>query len=179
MVSGKEIIEAFASAQLEFKVIKYSWTKEFYPSFTDLGFVFSFNGKKYSGRGSDTNEEIALVKAAMEAIERCVCLCQGINTSGVAANVVLESAMTSAKIELIERDAALNHYLTQTKMQRIDVLNSPIKDTTLAFEKQGVEFHFFKMLQTESISPVMPIANGALTSKVWIGTWFRSKKHAN
>ena len=161
MASGKRIIEAFASSQIKFKVTRFNWISEFLPYYTDLNFEFIFKDQKYNGRGTAQSEELALIKAAAEAIERCVCAQYKIHTNGVAFHFDIDAAKLNARNELIERDLALCHYLTQTPFQHLkDEIPHFLNGAIQKFSNTHVNISLFKMKTVGNLKPVICLAEG-------------------
>jgi len=97
---------------LDLKIERMDWIQNWFPEHKDFKISFSASGEVLTGRGIDTDEDTALIKAFSELVERSVCSIHGINSNGVAAHYDKESAVLNAKKELAERDAILCHHLT-------------------------------------------------------------------
>lgn len=131
-------------------------------SYRPVGFRFrnySFNiagqvnGKDILVTGEADTKELAITKAVAEFIERCVLIefaqtQSGIKTSnGWAAHVDIELAKENAIRELIERDAILRHWYTQTPFLEIDFNSLPSKIKNWSYhELSKSEFPILKIL---------------------------------
>ena len=105
---------------LNLEVIYYTGLVDFLPKVEDIGINIKVNNLTFHGRGTDTIEEIAYLKALSECIERATTYFSGIpNTNGVAAHFDISSAKTNARDELIERDAFLCNFLLNSKLKKI------------------------------------------------------------
>ncbi|MFN3454637.1 MAG: YcaO-like family protein [Pseudobdellovibrio sp.] len=171
MVTGKRIIESLTSSPYKFKFTQYTWTKTYLPNYIDIGFQIEINGQTFLGRGTALNENDALTKAVVEALERSVCKHHNIHTNGVAAHFDFELAKVNAKNEFIERDSALCHYLTQTPMSFLDLekniendleyekLSNILKSIQI-FKGENIRIQFFKCKPFENLSTVVCVAFG-------------------
>ncbi len=108
------------SKELGLKVSKMTWTNDWPLDVVDYRSSIVVDGKCYEGRGIDRDEETAFHKSLVEAIERSVCDSLNIRSNGVAAHVSLEGAQINAKMELVERDIFLCHYLTNRSIASLE-----------------------------------------------------------
>ncbi|MGZ3789613.1 MAG: YcaO-like family protein [Bacteriovorax sp.] len=89
------------------------------------------NGVHAYGFGEHDLELLALQKSIAEGVERCVFRLlkearpEIKNSNGWAAHLTKSQAQASAKSELLERDAALLHWLGQIPMDQIDPRSLP------------------------------------------------------
>ena len=89
------------------------------------------NGVYAYGFGEHDLELLALQKSIAEGVERCVFKIlketrpEFKNSNGWAAHLTKSKAQASARSELLERDAALLHWLSQTPMDQIDHASLP------------------------------------------------------
>lgn len=89
------------------------------------------NGVVTFGFGEHDLELLAVQKSIAEGVERCVFKLMKEarpelkNSNGWAAHLTKLKAQASARSELLERDAALLHWLGQTPMDQIDPLSLP------------------------------------------------------
>jgi len=97
---------------LDLKIERMGWIQNWFPEHKDFKISLSTPDGILTGRGIDTDEDTALLKAFSELVERSVCSGYGINSNGVAAHYDRDSAILNARKELIERDAILCHHLT-------------------------------------------------------------------
>lgn len=95
---------------LNLKIERVEWIRNWFPQYNDFRITLPDNS--LSGRGIDDDEDLALLKAFSELVERLVCLDYQIHSNGVAVHHDLSLAMENARNELIERDAILCHHLT-------------------------------------------------------------------
>lgn len=139
---------------LNFKATKGKWVSEWLPRFHDYQVNISLEGKSYQGHGIDQDEELAMIKALSEAIERAICTKYNINSTGVAVHSNIDEAISTAKRELIERDIFLCHFLTNKPFKnsyssRIDTINMDLIKSKL--ESYGVFIHLFEMTPTKEL----------------------------
>jgi hypothetical protein len=105
---------------LDLEVIYYTGLKDFLPKVEDIGINIKINNYSFHGRGTDTNEEVAYLKAFSECIERATTYFLDIpTTNGIASHFDLDSAKTNAQNELIERDSFLCNFLLSSKFNKI------------------------------------------------------------
>lgn len=97
---------------LDIKIERMEWIKTWFPEFSDFNVKACFNGHIIEGRGIDKDQDSALLKAFSEIIERMTCKRLGIRSNGVAAHFDKDLARMNARMELVERDAILSHFLT-------------------------------------------------------------------
>ncbi|MDO9184108.1 MAG: YcaO-like family protein [Bacteriovorax sp.] len=89
------------------------------------------NGVFAYGFGEHDFELLAVQKSIAEGVERCVFKIlketrpEFKNSNGWAAHLTKSKAQASARSELLERDAALLHWLSQTQMDQIDPASLP------------------------------------------------------
>lgn len=82
---------------------EFEWARRHGVGLFDFSVSISAQGKSAAGRGSDTDETLALEKAVSEAVERCVCRPLGMPSAGVAAHRTPELARENAGREIVER----------------------------------------------------------------------------
>lgn len=128
--------------QLQLKALLGEWVKDWLPGFEDIRVQIQLGGKAYEGRGIAADQDKAFLIAGAEAIERAYCDNLGINSNGVALHTHEEDAKLNAKLELLERDGFLCHFLTRTPFASLDTPSGTdidferIKDR---LQKHGVE----------------------------------------
>lgn len=89
------------------------------------------NGVVAFGFGEHDLELLAVQKSIAEGVERCVFKLMKEtrpelkNSNGWAAHLTRLKAQASARSELLERDASLLHWLSQTPMDQIDPISLP------------------------------------------------------
>lgn len=113
------------SKSLDLQVERLNWVKSWLPEYHDFRVTGSLSDHRFEGRGTDKNEEIAFYKSFSELIERMYCFALKINSNGVAAHIDKLKAIENAKLELLERDAVLCHYLTDTSFRGPEDFNIP------------------------------------------------------
>lgn len=87
----------------DFRINEFQWGKSLSKSLYDFEASITLNGQVHLGRGTDTNELLALEKACAEAIERLVCWSHRIATDGIAIHKSKELARLSSRREAVER----------------------------------------------------------------------------
>ncbi|USN48033.1 MAG: YcaO-like family protein [Pseudobdellovibrionaceae bacterium] len=100
--------------QLQLKTLLGTWVKDWLPGFNDIRVQLQVDGKPYTGRGIAADQDQAFLIAGAEAIERAYCDNLGIHSNGIALHTNEENAKLNAKMELLERDGFLCHFLTKT-----------------------------------------------------------------
>jgi ribosomal protein S12 methylthiotransferase accessory factor YcaO len=130
---------------LNLEVVYYTGLKDFLPKVEDIGINISINNLTFHGRGSDSIEEIAYLKALSECVERATTFFLEIpNTNGIAAHFDLSSAKKNARNELIERDAFLCNFLLNSNLKKIQTRLFP----RLSTEKHIV-IDYFEMAKNQ------------------------------
>ena len=126
--NGKVHFLKIKSVNPSYRGAGYRWVK--YSMVTQLEYA---SGEFIYGYGESDVEILALQKSIAEAVERAafilVCTEQfpnvGATTNGWAAHISPKKARASAQGELLERDAVLLHWLSQTPLIRIDDASLP------------------------------------------------------
>lgn len=141
------------SKHLNLKVAKASWVKDWIPNHKHVRVEVNINGVTGIGTGIDISEDLALVKAGSEAIERVFCIQNGKHSTGIAAHVETAQAKENAMLELMERDVFLSHYLTREPF----IIENEIQNSTIEYEQiskklqsLGVDFDILKMKTEKS-----------------------------
>lgn len=98
------------SEHLNLTVKNATWIKDWLPQYSHISVEITVNGNTVLGSSIDKSSDMAFVKAGAEAIERLVCVENGIHSTGVASHIDYESAKCNAKNELLERDSFLSHF---------------------------------------------------------------------
>ena len=148
--------------QLELSIITYTWPQRWLSHLYDFKVSLHYNNEPYEGRGTDSDEETALVKAIMEAFERMLIKENNLeNSSGIALHFDYESAKSNALAELIERDSFLCHFLTKTPGDNIDhCLSGTLKEFIAKTTNEKVQTHVLKLRSTNNHFVTMTIATG-------------------
>jgi len=102
------------SRGLGLTVQKVTWIDEWLPGYFDYHVEVSVGGHIHKGRGTDSSEQLAFVKAAAEALERAACYSLD-NPWGTAAHSDPKEAERRAYAELLGMDRALCHHYCKTK----------------------------------------------------------------
>ena len=129
--------------------------------------VFLSNGSRIIGRGTDQSNEIAVLKAIVECVER-ICVRRSFeNSNGWAGHLNLRSAESNAKLELIERDLYLCHFLTKRPFMKIGIDHIAVprwlKETAdFLFEKYNVEICIGRMFGSDTLNAVAIAIFGGL-----------------
>lgn len=142
-------------------IVNYTWPKRWLPNLYDFKVNLSHEGDHYEGRGSDFDEETALVKAIMEAFERILIKENDLeNSNGIALHFDRPSAKINAQAELIERDSFLCHYLTNTKPEIINEIPFELKTCFKKIEGERIQTQTLKLSPTNEHHVVMTISTG-------------------
>lgn len=128
---------------LGLKITRYRWPSRLLLDCHDFSTSFCLNDELFVGRGTDTDESIALAKSISEALERFVAYQQKLtSTNGVAAHPDQSTCVQNAVFELLERDSFLCHFLTRTPFlpeQRSQNLLAPYSDLISELNHTGIE----------------------------------------
>jgi len=141
------------SKHLNLKVAKASWVKDWIPKHKHVRVEVNINGVTGIGTGIDISEDLALVKAGSEAIERVFCIQNSKHSTGIAAHVEIERAKENAMLELMERDIFLSHYLTREPFiieNEIQAANIEYGQIRKKLQSLGVDFDVLKMKTEKS-----------------------------
>lgn len=128
--------------------------------------VLKLHGVVRAGYGYDPSPIIALNKAFSEVVERFYCVHRGgLSTSGYATHFLPDAARTSARLELIERDAFLSHFLTETPFVEIDAEkivcpSIDLQQIRSRLEKRGCSLSLFRMNSDFRVQAVMAVISG-------------------
>ena len=99
--------------------------KKYNSNFYDFKIQLMYKNLLIIGRGTSYNQDIALIKAFAESIERLALEHYEFNISnGLAAHTSYESAKINARNELFEHDSFLCNFLTKNTLERCDNLNT-------------------------------------------------------
>ncbi len=104
------------------------------------------------GRGSDRNQDLALLKACAEAVERHACKSAQIPTTGVAAHDNPVSAKHNACNELLERATLILYLLADAKMPKITppkAFRDMFANALTRIENSGGVLRFFRLSEDE------------------------------
>lgn len=124
MANSNPITKWLISRKELFKLsfTQYGWPEKYLPTLHDFTAEISMNGISCQGRGTDTNAEIAIEKAAAEAIERYLCKILKMDSIGFSVSGSV-SALEHAKFEALERYCLNRHLHLNLPFHRIDESN--------------------------------------------------------
>jgi hypothetical protein len=134
--------------KLGLNYVQFDWTKNLSVDAYDIQCEYQKNGKTYSGRGTELNKEMAIIKSTAEMLERFFLdqINDADTSNGVAVHTDFKIAELTALFELIERDSFFCHFLTKTPFQEIDpprAFSSSLRASILSFLKShGLEIRF-------------------------------------
>lgn len=119
----KTIFELHKKSLIE--INQLNWTHLINEELVDFEVNIKYGQHRFEGRGTDCNSDIALSKAYSECLERICCYVHDIDsTNGCAVHNSIEEANNNAKNELIERDAFLLYFLSESLPREIVCLNT-------------------------------------------------------
>ena len=136
--------------KLNLSIKEHPWPK-LYKNFQcfDYSVCLSWNQHAATGRGTDMNKEIALLKAGAEAIERWGQKDYALpSSSGLAVHTNTSKALENSKNELIERDAFYYHFLLLHPFLRTNETEKfyfSCKNLICSLKKLGVDFFIFEL----------------------------------
>ncbi len=113
--SSIELVKWILKQKSEFDLsfVRYDWTRQLEFTLHDYQCEISFRGERLVGRGTDTCENSAIVKATAEVLERAFVKHNRLKTTnGVAFHTSELAASRAAKSELLERDSFMTVWLT-------------------------------------------------------------------
>lgn len=151
---------------LDLQVTELTWIKSYFPSWSDLEVTITVDGQNYSGRGADKSEDVALGKAACEAIERYLCSIHGISSIGVAGHIDDTRAMEGARLELTERSLLRFHF--ENEMSMLPVFLEEV-GIDLGPNPVNARIHVFRSIAYRGLSVVMCLADGLTTGSEFGG----------
>lgn len=130
---------------------QFGWTQGLDAELHDIQCSLKFGGNQVLGRGTDVSENVAIVKATAEVLERYFLdqLSVAETSNGVAVHTVQQFAELNATFELLERDAFLCHFLTKVPFSSVElpgIQESKLFNSILKLlEAQGAEVKFGQM----------------------------------
>lgn len=144
-------IEKWLAANIsKLEIITNQLTKiqEFFPNLYDFETTITVNGRKFHGRGTKSDEDLAITVSLIESLERIVVRHSKISTTnGVAAHPTRRQAEKKSLFELIERDLFLSHFLTKTPLTPLSYpqkIPSKVRDY---INEASDRLSFYKMRQ--------------------------------
>ena len=150
MENNQELIDwALANAEkLSLKVTRLTGINEWLPGHFDYHISMSVAGVEVFGRGTDTEEPRAFLKAVAEAVERAAC--QDLEYPwATSTHTEQQQAALRAYRELLGMDRALCHHFTGTKVRTLSlaILNDRVLADFLdgAGKKHGVKICLCEM----------------------------------
>lgn len=147
---------------LNLQALKLDWIYNYFKETTDISVKIEVESNIYSGRGSDRNPDLALMKGVTEAIERFVCAKNMISSVGVAGHYCLDHAKENSFLEFIERFAIWFHFNQEVGMNPIDP-GQETKDIFINTKDHGaisLKVHHFQMDVPEGFFGVFTLAEG-------------------
>ena len=153
------------SDRLSLRAEKYRWIDEWLPGFFDYGVIIKVDGKDYSGRGIDKNEQLAFEKAASEALERAAVKTARLKMLwSTAAYPNYEGAALRAYRELVGIDRVFCHHYSEKKIRRMDwgETGGYFPDGALykQIKKSRIDFSLYELRPTLDSKVVCGIASG-------------------
>ena len=144
----EKIIEWAVSnaSKIELAVQTHSYCDEWSLNLFDIQVSFSIAGRKTSGRAVKPTSKLAFGVAVIEGLERWLNIHHKIDEGvGFGAFTTLEGAQSSAKFELLERDAVLCHYLSNKPFSKIHMDSIQIEGLGSFFDNNasGLIWEFF------------------------------------
>lgn len=123
--------------KFNFTIKEIQSTPKFLPGYHDYLVKIFFNNETFYGRGIDSHETTALVKAFAELFERIVMFDSEFpNSNGIACHTDIKKAQENAKREMIERDSFFCHYLNRISFKKeIKIFSTKIKESIHQLEK--------------------------------------------
>lgn len=148
MISIEEWLETNVS-KLEISTNQLTKIQEFFPDLHDFETTITENGRKFYGRGTKPDEDLAVTVSLIESLERIVVRHSKISTTnGVAAHLTKRQAEKKAQFELIERDLFLSHFLTKTPFTPLLSSNGIPSKAKDYISENSDRLLFYKMRQT-------------------------------
>lgn len=148
MMSIEEWLAASIS-KIELNTKRLTGIQEFFPQLHDFATTIVVNKNEARGRGTKTDEDLAIKVSLIEALERIFVRYNKVDTTnGVAAHLDKDQAKIKAKFELIERDLFLSHFITKTPFTPLLSLPSlpSLPSKALDFITNASDkFSFYKM----------------------------------
>ncbi len=127
-------------------ILKLDWTEQFNIDLHDYIVKFKYENTTYEGRGTDPDEDTAIIKAYAEAVERYVVFKYEINsTNGCAVHTSLLNSKLNAKKELIERDLFSIYFLFNLNRNKIEnpIGNQSIKNLIFSRKDKIIQYQIF------------------------------------
>lgn len=148
---------------LNLKINNFQWNVPGL-NLVDCSVTYSINGEELKGRGSAQTEELALIKAFCEGLDRFAFYqTTEPNTNGFAAHTSQEQAILNAQCELAERDAFLSHYFTETPFldAPLDLRTTLNNDPALDYlDSNKVAYKILQMTSPQDAHCYLFLANG-------------------
>lgn len=136
-------------SNLEIATNQLTKIQELIPDLYDFETTITVNGRKFHGRGTKSDEDLAVTVSLVESLERVIVRHSNISTTnGVAAHNIKWQAEEKSLFELIERDLFLSHFLTKTPftpLQQSKVISQKAKNY---ISDNSDKLSFYKMRQT-------------------------------
>lgn len=176
-MENSKIIDWIIANKNQFKlnVINVSGLSKVLEGYHDFVVEISIKSKRYCGRGTDANEEVAFLKAFSESVERFLTEKYKLATSsGVSVHWSIEKCKENSLEELIERDIFLCHFLLGGNLKYFDSEKTLFYKSQL--EKNKIAITFYKLSSSDEGHCVLAlIGNKNKITKLIFGISY--KKH--
>lgn len=162
--------------ELNLQVYRDQELSRFLPGVHDYLVTITLEGEEIWGRGSHQDIDLALQAACAEVVERASLLLyrkRGFDwtSNGIAAHSSLQSAKDGAIAELIERDAYLAHYLTNTPFSALE-LTPELRSIQAGLDVKGIELKIRRLVSPRGWNVALAACFGTKAEKpfgVFIG----------
>lgn len=143
----------------DLRVRQFSWPEHYGFRFFDYEISLNLQGVEYKGRGKDSQEDVAIMKAGAECVERAYCGWNGLPSSGVAAQLTEPEAKVNAWQELDEHDIFFCHLLSDKLPCKANFDNrrnqwiEPLSNAGIVLEIYGEKagFHLVLAISNEEV----------------------------
>lgn len=125
---------------LQLEVKRFKWIDTIFSNYHDYRVSIKIDGKVYSGRGSDSVQEVAILKGFSEALESYLCHHYRINSCGLSVHLNEEDAKEIAYKELVERDVFFTHFVNAIPFKEFHVNVSKELSQYLLSEKLSLKY---------------------------------------
>jgi hypothetical protein len=150
--------------ELKLRTVRKNSFREFFPQVKYVASVGQLKTRPFLGLGTSENLMEAYVKSVAEILEREFMFRKRLrNSSGCAIHTRPAEAKRRARLELLERDAFLCHFLTETPMQLDEdpdvlVFSEKLSQIKKRFEKQNLVLKVFRMSAAANVFAYTVIA---------------------
>lgn len=124
------------------KVTRVTGLNHILNEYYDYVVEIKMSGRSFSGRGTDKTEDVAFLKAFSESIERYFTHKNNfLTTNGIAVHYDKDECILNAKMELIERDIFLCHFLLGGKLIKFENKQTKLFQERLWLQNINVDFY--------------------------------------